>query len=171
MVCCIIIATLLGLLMRPLLAVRSNPMAWRLGVAETAKRAHGRAQSIRHALEGLRFLTRNEPNMRIHLGAALGVVAAGLWMGLGLAQWRWLIFAIAMVLMAEAFNTAVEQASNAVTGKFDPAIKAAKDVAASAVLIATLAAALIGASIFGSHLVAAPDEATAVYCGSPRIVP
>ena len=45
-----------------------------------------------------------------------------------------------------------EQACNAISRNYDPAIKAAKDVAAGAVLIAAVAAALIGASAFGPHL-------------------
>jgi len=156
MVCCTVIAALLGLLVRPLLALPTNPLAWRSVVGETTPappiRSVGRLQSFSHAFEGLRFLVGNEPNMRIHLGLAATAISAGIWLRIDLNEWRWLILAIALVLAAEALNTAVEQVCNAVSRSFNPAIKAAKDVAAGAVLIAAIAAALIGGSIFLPHL-------------------
>lgn len=159
MVCCTIIAALLGLLLRPVMALRSNPLAWRPVLAggeapARPMRAAGRLQSVLHALDGWRFLVRNEPNMRIHLGSAGLAVAGGIWLRIDAGDWRWLIVAMAMVLAAEALNTAVEQACNAVSRGHHPAIKAAKDVAAGAVLIAAIAAALIGASVFAPRLIA-----------------
>lgn len=157
MVCCTIIAALLGLLMRPLLALRSNPLAWRPSGADPASglfaiRAASRLESFAHAFDGWRFLVRNEPNMRIHLGFAALATLAGAWLRIGPSEWRWLIVAMTMVLAAEALNTAVEQACNAISHSYNPAIKAAKDVAAGAVLIAALSAALIGASVFLPHV-------------------
>jgi diacylglycerol kinase len=162
MVCCTIIAALIGLLVRPVMALRGNPLAWRPDVAQAAMsvpplRAAGRLESFRHAFDGWRFLVRNEPNMRIHLGLAACAMALGIWLRIDAAEWRWLIVAVALVLAAEALNTAVEQACNAVSRSYNPAIKAAKDVAAGAVLIAAIAAALIGMSVFAPRLVQ-PDR-------------
>lgn len=158
MVCCTIIAALLGLMLRPVMAMRGNPLAWRPDVAQAAMsapplRATGRLESFRYAFDGWRFLVRNEPNMRIHLWAASCALGLGIWLRIEAAEWRWLVVAIAMVLAAEALNTAVEQACNAVSRSYNPAIKAAKDVAAGAVLIAAIAAALIGMSVFAPRLV------------------
>lgn len=157
MICCTIFAALLGLFMRPFVLLRTNPLAWRFkhqpAVSDPPLRATGRLQSFSHAFAGLAFLVRNEPNVRIHLAAALFALIAGLRLHLSLSEWRWLIFAIALVLAAEALNTAVEQACNAVTRSYNPAIKAAKDVAAGAVLISAVAAALIGATIFLPHVI------------------
>ncbi len=69
------------------------------------------------------------------------------------------------MLIAEALNTAVEQACNAVSREFSPAIKAAKDAAARAVLISAFAALLIGAGVFAAHLTAMQGDASAFYCG------
>ena len=163
MVCCTIIAALLGLLMRPFLALRSSPLAWRPETSDhpvdkPVTRAAGRIASFVHAIEGLCFLVRNEPNMRIHIGLAALVIVLGVWLRIALAEWRWLILAMALVLAAEALNTATEQACNAVSRSYNPAIKAAKDVAAGAVLIAAVAAALIGVSVFGPHLLQRPSN-------------
>jgi len=85
MVCCTIIAALLGLLTRPFLALRASPLAWRPGTAVMASdpetmRAAGRLQSFAHAFTGLAFLVRNEPNMRIHLGIGAVTIIAGAWL-------------------------------------------------------------------------------------------
>jgi diacylglycerol kinase len=157
MVCCAIIAALLGLLLRPIVALRASPLTWRPDTAGSPTvhpaRAAGRLQSFAHAFAGLRFLVRNEPNMRFHLGAGLAAILTGAWLQIDAAEWRWLLLAIALVIVGEALNTAVEQACNAITSEYRPAIRAAKDVAAGAVLVAAIAAALIGASVFGPHLV------------------
>ena len=75
---------------------------------------------------------------------AIAVVAVGLALRLDLYDWGWIILAIALVWSAEALNTAIEQVYNRISPDTDPIIKAAKDVAAGAVLIAAVAAALIG---------------------------
>jgi diacylglycerol kinase len=157
MVCCTIIAALLGLIFAPLLVLRKNPMQWRLANGTTSKsetpmRAQTRLKSFSYAFAGLRFAIQNEPNMRIHMGAMAAITLLGLWLKFDPSEWRWIGLAIALVLMAEAINTAVEQACNAVTTNYHPAIKASKDVAAGAVTIAALNALVIGGSIFLPHL-------------------
>lgn len=114
----------------------------------------GRLQSFRHAFAGLAFVVRNEPNMRIHIAAAVAAVMLGWLLHIDAAEWRWLILAIGLVLGAEVLNTAVEQACNAITLQHNAAIKFAKDAAAGAVLLSAATAALIGASIFVPHLIA-----------------
>src|SRR6185503_13346679 len=101
---------------------------------------------------GLGFLIRNEPNMRIHIVAAVAALVLGWNLRIDAAEWRWLILAIGLVLGAEALNTAVEQACNAITPDYHAAIKVAKDAAAGAVLLSAATAALIGVSIFAPHL-------------------
>lgn len=151
MVCCVTIAALLALILRPVPRLFGSPLAWRPGTT----RAQGRLASFGHAFAGLRFLVRNEPNMRIHLVAATAVILAGVWFPIDPAGWRWLIAAMAMVATTEALNTGVEQACNAASREIRPEIKAAKDAAAG-VLIAAIAASLIGASVFAPALAGQP---------------
>lgn len=172
MVCCTALAALLALFTRYVMIKRPNPLAWRLAARaaeeKNVQRAGGRLRSVAFAADGLGFLVRHEPNMRLHLGAAFVVIAAGIWFGLSMMEWRWVILAIALVIIAEALNTAVEQACNAVSREFQPAIKTAKDVAAGAVLISAGAAALIGAFVFVPHVMAMPDEVSAFMCSGVR---
>lgn len=157
MVCCTVIAALLGLAARTLLPPRASPLAWRLTatrVPDTSPYLRSRVQSFRHAFAGLAFVVRHEPNMRIHIAAAILAVILGWLLQIDAVEWRWLMLAIGLVLGAEALNTAVEQACNALARQHNAAIKAAKDAAAGAVLIAATTAALIGASVFGPHMTA-----------------
>ncbi|HEV2866439.1 MAG TPA: diacylglycerol kinase family protein [Allosphingosinicella sp.] len=105
-----------------------------------------------HAFDGLIFLQRNEPNARVHLFATVAVIALAATLRVSLEDWRWLILAITLVWAAEGLNTAVEQLCNRVSPGFDPRIKAAKDVAAAAVLVSAAAAAAIGALTFFPYL-------------------
>ncbi|WP_447763987.1 diacylglycerol kinase family protein [Sphingopyxis panaciterrae] len=111
-----------------------------------------RMRSFGYAVSGLSFTLRHEPNMRFHAGASVLVIVVGLWLGLDPAEWRWMIVAMVLVIAAEALNTAVEQCCNAVSRTFHPAIKAAKDVAAGAVLASAIGAGLIGASVLAPHV-------------------
>ena len=126
----------------------------RLSALRQSRRFSGRARlsSFAHAIDGLRLLLRQEHNARVHLAATLLVIAAAATASLSWSDWRWLVAAIALVWMAEAFNTAIEQLCNRVSPGFDPTIKRVKDLAAGAVLIASTAAALIGLLTFLPHL-------------------
>jgi diacylglycerol kinase (ATP) len=59
-----------------------------------------------------------------------------------------LLLAIAFVLVAEMMNSAIEGAIDASTTSFDPNAKLAKDIAAGAVLIASVTALGIGYLVF-----------------------
>ena len=113
-----------------------------------------RFQSFRFALLGLRYLLLSEHNARLHLLATVVVVLLGAVLGVSLNEWRWLLLAVALVWVAEALNTALERLGDAVTTEHDPNIGHAKDVAATAVMLASLAAALIGLTVFGPHIAA-----------------
>lgn len=172
MVCCTLIAGLLALLIRPAMAWGANPLAWRpdrpLAATMAPGRAKNRLRSISHALDGLAFVIRNEPNMRIHIAAASLVVLAGVWLGIDASEWRWLMLAVGLVFMAEAFNTAVEQCCNAVSREYHAAIKAAKDTAAGAVLLSAVLALVIGATTLAPHMLKLPspvgDFPSTLYC-------
>jgi len=111
-----------------------------------------RLASLTYAIEGLVALVRTQANARIHLAASIVVVAAGL--TLQLAAWEWvsLVLAITIVWMAEALNTAIEFACDVVTREFHPSIKAAKDIAAGAVLAAASGAAVVGLIVLLPHI-------------------
>lgn len=110
--------------------------------------AVSRANSLLVALNGFRILTR-EPNMLLHLLAAIAVISAGLIVHLSAPKWIALAFAIVIVLIAEALNTALEQLCDyACNNKWSSQIKSVKDIAAAAVLLAAAAAVATGIIVF-----------------------
>ena len=131
--------------------MQSSPVRARPSSAYLA----ARLRSFGYAFQGLRFLLRNEPNARVHLAATVAVLAGGLALGVTPGDWRWLTLAIGLVWSAEAFNTAVEQLGDLAGPGPNDKVKAAKDVAAGAVLVAAIAAAAIGAVTFLPYLRAA----------------
>jgi undecaprenol kinase len=92
------------------------------------------------ALQGLRCAFRRECSLRFHFLAGVAVVivllitqAAALWWAIGTVT-------IGLVVMAELFNAALETLADRLHPQQHPEIGAAKDIAAGAVLIASLAA-------------------------------
>ncbi|SFK41310.1 diacylglycerol kinase (ATP) [Sphingomonas sp. NFR04] len=111
-----------------------------------------RLKSFRYAIRGMRVLVREEHNARVHLAASLCAVATGAVLQLSVGEWRWLVLAIALVWLAEAFNTAIEDLCDRICPNFDPAVGRIKDLAAGGVLVASLAAAAIGLLTLGPPL-------------------
>lgn len=111
-----------------------------------------RLRSFGHAFRGLASLIATEPHARIHLVAAICVVAVGAVLQVSAQDWRWLVLLIGWVWCAEAINTALEHLCDAITRDHHPGIRVAKDVAAAAVLISAIAASIIGAMIFLPYL-------------------
>ena len=97
----------------------------------------------------MRWLAQDEHNAWLHLGASSTVILAGFALDISLDDWRWLVSAIAFVWVTEAMNTAVEELCDRVSPQFDEAIGRVKDLAAGAVLAASLAAAVIGLLTLG----------------------
>lgn len=107
-----------------------------------------RLKSIGHALDGLALMLRTQHNAWLHLAATIIVVGAGLILGLPTESWLALILAIVMVWIAEALNTAFELLCDVASPDFHPIVKAAKDVAAGAVLLSVIAAIIVGTIVF-----------------------
>lgn len=111
-----------------------------------------RLKSFRYACSGIAFMLRNQHNARIHLAITLAVCALGWASGLSVADWRWLIVAIALVWFAELINTAIEYVCDLVAPEHDEKVRRAKDIGAAAVLICAVGAALIGVLTFWPSL-------------------
>jgi diacylglycerol kinase (ATP) len=86
--------------------------------------------------------------MRLHFAAAVVVIVVAVAVGVSKIELSVLLISIAFVLVAEMINTAVEGAIDAATTSFDPMAKLAKDIAAGAVLIASVNAVAVGYLVF-----------------------
>jgi diacylglycerol kinase (ATP) len=108
--------------------------------------------SFNYATEGIIHVLRTQRNMRIHFLIAATVLVLALWVGVEKIELIALLLSITFVLMAEMINTAIEGAIDVSTTSFDPMAKLAKDVAAGAVLIATLNAVAVGYLVFSNRI-------------------
>jgi len=113
---------------------------------------HRLITSFRYAFAGLGYLLRTQPNARIHLAVTLAVVLVGLWVGLPARDWAVVALTVGLVLMAEAFNTALEAVVDLAHPERHPLAGAAKDVGAAAVTLAAIAAVLVGLLVLGPPL-------------------
>lgn len=110
------------------------------------------ARSFKFAIKGLYNYLSSGGNVNIHLLATGVVLALGFWLEVSLRHWAILLLSIGMVHTAEAFNTAIEEIVNFISPQQHPAAGKIKDLAAGAVLIASITAAIIGIIIFAPLL-------------------
>src|SRR5438552_18020256 len=107
--------------------------------------------SFNYAFEGLIHVLRTQRNMRVHFLAAVVVLVVALDVGVSKIELIALLISITFVLVAEMINTAVEGAIDVATSSFDPMAKLAKDIAAGAVLLATINAVVVGYLAFSGR--------------------
>ncbi|MCH5225859.1 MAG: diacylglycerol kinase family protein [Muribaculaceae bacterium] len=107
-----------------------------------------RRAAFGYAFKGTGRLFRGEAHAQIHLCVALCVIIAGFGFGINAMEWCLVVLCIGAVFAAEAFNTALEKLADKVSRETDPLIGAAKDVAAGAVLILSIASVVVGLIIF-----------------------
>lgn len=113
-------------------------------------------QSFNWAFDGVVHALRRERNMWIHFGAAVLVLVAALFFSLNRLEVVALFVAISFVLIAEMLNTSIEHVVDLVTDELDPRAKIAKDVAAGAVLVATVNAVVVAYLVFYDKLTGMP---------------
>lgn len=95
---------------------------------------------------------RRERNMRIHFVIAVGVLVGSIFLNLTKLELAAVLMAITFVIAMELVNTAVEAVVDLMTDKFDPRAKAAKDIAAGAVLMAAVNALAVGYLVLADRL-------------------
>lgn len=105
-----------------------------------------------HAFRGWWYVLKTQQNAWVHAVVATLVFLVGLWLNLPPRDWAVLVLTVAMVFAAEFVNTAIEAVVDLASPVHHPLAKVGKDVGAGAVLIAALAAMLIGLLILGPPL-------------------
>jgi diacylglycerol kinase (ATP) len=111
-----------------------------------------RLLAFRNAFTGWWYVIRTQRNAWIHALFSVVVIALALWLGLEPLEWVAIVLAISMVWAAEFANTALEAVVDLASPQHHPLAKVGKDVGAAAVLIAAVAAALVGILVLGPPL-------------------
>jgi len=100
--------------------------------------------SLNCAIEGILWAVKTQRHMLFHLVAAILVLLLALALHLTLHEFALLALAITLVLFAELVNTAIEVVVDLASPEFHPLARKAKDVAAGAVLLASVGALVLG---------------------------
>lgn len=105
-----------------------------------------------YAFQGLYYLVKTERNFQIHTVALILVIILGIILSISSVEWMFLLLTSAMVLCLEAVNSSIEELSNEVDENSNIRIGRVKDIAASAVLIASIFSIVIAGFIFLPYL-------------------
>lgn len=112
------------------------------------------ADSFACAFRGIAALLKSEVHARIHLVATVVVIALGWWFEISRGEWIAVVLATGLVWVAEALNTAIEYVADLAHPDEHPEVKKLKDLAAAAVLFASIVALVVGLLVFWPRLCA-----------------
>lgn len=104
--------------------------------------------SFTHAFDGVAAGLKGERNMIIHFGAMSLVTVFGFLCNINESEWLACVILFGVVIGMELMNTAIETTVDICMPHNDPRAKVAKDTAAGAVLLVSVAATVVGAIVF-----------------------
>jgi diacylglycerol kinase len=105
-------------------------------------------KSVDFALQGMTQFFSKQRNAKLQTVMGITAITLGFIVSISPYQWLLVLFCIGLVISLEMINSAIEIFCDMVTTDFHPKIKIIKDVAAGAVLVASLASLVIGLIIF-----------------------
>jgi diacylglycerol kinase len=113
---------------------------------------HNFLRSFGYALNGIRVSLSGQRNLKVQSVVALVSVGAGLYFGISAIEWCVLLFSIALVISLEMVNSAIEDLVDLVTLERKPLAGRIKDIAAGAVLFASVVALIVGVLVFRKYV-------------------
>lgn len=105
-------------------------------------------KSFLFAFKGLAYAFKTQLNFRIHCFFTVAAVVLGLYAQLNFSEWLWISLAIALVIILELINTAIEVLVDLISPEQNFKAGSIKDLSAAAVLVAGLFALVVGLIIF-----------------------
>lgn len=106
-------------------------------------------RSVRFAWRGVQLAWRTQPNFRVELWLGLLALALTFWLRAPLLP---ILLVSAAVITLELLNTSIEAVVDLASAEQHALAGAAKDLAAAAVLLASLVAVLVGLLVLGPPL-------------------
>jgi len=106
------------------------------------------ADSIGHAVDGMIWAFRTQPNYKIHFSLILFSIVVAWFLEISYNEWMVIFITALMGIIMETVNTAIEKIGDAVDLKYNQNIKISKDVSASAMLLYSIGAFVIAMIIF-----------------------
>jgi len=119
----------------------------------TRFKGQGFNNTFKNARKGFRLVLKSEMNIRIHLIIATLVLISAYLLDFTPLEYCALLFAIAIVIITEMLNTAIEFTLDSVFhNKYSRMVGMAKDISAGAVMFASVISVFVGLILFGSKL-------------------
>ncbi len=129
-----------------------SPFEKESGEALASRSRQSWKKKFQVAFRGLKLGVRGQDSFFVHFFFTALVVAAAVVLRCGLVQWCLLLGCIGLVLMAELFNSALETLFRGLDKPTQDRVWPCLDISAGAVLVASLAAAVIGCLVFLQQL-------------------
>lgn len=107
---------------------------------------------FRDAFRGVFLGIAGQSSFAVHIFFAVAVIAAGIFFGVSRLEWCVLALCIALVFVAELFNSSLELLARAVDRSYNPLIGSALDIASGAVLIGAMGSVVVGLIVFVPYL-------------------
>lgn len=105
-------------------------------------------KSFLFAFKGLAYAFKTQLNFRVHCFFTVVVIVLGLYTQPNFKEWLWISLAIALVIILELVNTALEVLVDLISPEHNVKAGVIKDLGAAAVLVASLFALMVGLIIF-----------------------
>ncbi len=119
---------------------------------EPHKKTRRWRDKFREAFRGVKRGVRGHSSFFVHFFFAVLALAAALALDCGLLEWCLVIGCIGLVISAELFNSAIETLFHGMDAETKSRTYSCLDIAAGAVLIASVTAAVVGGLIFVNRL-------------------
>ncbi|MBI2049338.1 diacylglycerol kinase family protein [Candidatus Roizmanbacteria bacterium] len=110
--------------------------------------------SFKHALEGLKWVLKTQPNFKIHIFLSILSILGGWYFKISYVEFLIILTLIFIGLVIEAINTGIEETIDALNKDWSHEVKIAKDVSAASMLIFALGSTIIAAVIFAPRILA-----------------
>ena len=118
----------------------------------TKFKSQGFSNTFKNARKGFRLVLRSEMNIRIHITIAFFVLLFAYLLDFSALEYCALLFAIAIVIVTEMLNTAIEFTLDAIFhNKYSRMVGMAKDISAGAVMFASFISVVVGLLLFSKH--------------------
>lgn len=111
-------------------------------------------KSFTYAINGVKTSVSDQRNLKVQAFIATLTCAAGFYYGVTAIEWCVILLTIALVMGLEMMNSAAESLVDLVTREHQPLAGKVKDIAAGAVLFASVFAVIIGLIVFRKYLMA-----------------
>lgn len=110
--------------------------------------------AVRDAVRGIGEAYRGERNLRIQILLCVVAVVLALVLRVPRDQIALILVVSVVVITVEMINSALEAIENIIDPQYNQAIRRSKDIAAGAILVASIAAGLVGLLVLLPPLVA-----------------